>query len=565
MFASQPFKEHGRQPITRLHEEILYMIFLENSTDLDDGFRLIHARSTSQVCQQWRRLLLNSPSIWARLIDLDDLREARPAWVQEVMTRSQNCPLWITGPVHVYRPSPFRKNFFLNLISEHWDRIEILHVSDDWDDSSKNLSVDGQDQAGHWQRLFNRPAPLLKEFAFRYTKRAGLTRRVVQALSPSPLLNGNAPALRMFGIHRNGSASRRPDRFIMDMPSSWLSKLRSFTLQQDLDLTQLLGLLRLTPLLEKLKVTRFAASATDSLQWQESPVSLPRLSSLRLEDWETADVVMFLESISPSAGCCVDIFKPPKSNNPLPLHQEVITRAQHLFMCYIQEYFENRPVKNLFLSYDDQYLEVFEMPSYALRPYSPSFSLSIPNGSEDNSWILQSLFTSRTFANVMAIDLRDWEKGMPYAPSAFSSAKTIDLRIADLEPLSKYLEEANDPLLPELRSLKLHGLELGSEYGVALHNILEQRRQISRQISVLDLSQIGGISCNLDALDEFVGLSVVLPLSMSESEECYVCGTGHPELLRFGDPRCYEPVQPRLRRIPRPFARNSTYGWSCHI
>ncbi|KAF4617623.1 hypothetical protein D9613_006211 [Agrocybe pediades] len=559
MLASEAF---SLSPISRLHEEIMWMIFLKN-TNIHDDLRLTTALCSSQVCQKWRQLMLNSPSIWGRLIDLLDLRYTTSAWVEEIVSRSQNAPLWITGPLRAYQQSPVDPHIFLPLIRKNWERIEILEVSDYWDS--------GQDHAGYWRRLFSRPAPLLKELTFWYTCHSGPTRASPQTwLLPSPLLNGTAPGLRNFEICRQleMSGSRIPDKFTMDMPLSWFSNLRSFALRQDLDVDRLLELLRATPLLETLTITRFAASATESTKEQRIHVSLPRLAYLSLTNWDAPDIVRFLESISASVGCCLFISK-PLQYPPFPHQAQVIARAELLFARYVQEYFDRHQVAQLSLSYDNHYLGIEEIPLSESAPWYSHFSLFIPH-SEANSWIVQLILTSPFFAHVAQLDLSNWEQSIPYAPSAFNSADTVKLQCEGLKSLLKYFEEDsdysdNDLLLPNLHTLTLHGEELSSEH--ELHSVVSMRQHVSRPISVLDLSDIEAISCNLDALDGFVGLSIVFPRTLSTlvAKRDYVCGTGHPEVLRFHDPRYYDPSQTWLdqgRHYRRTAFKVYMYGWS---
>ncbi|KAF4617377.1 hypothetical protein D9613_006216 [Agrocybe pediades] len=215
MLALQTPEERHLSPITRLHDELLWMIMLENTELYNEG-RLTTARYASQVCRKWRQLMLDSPSIWGRLIDTLELQVTSSSWVQEVLIRFRNAALWIIGPMHAFEPSPMKPgisksayrrlmkpDIFLTLVSAEWARIEILDVSDFWD-SGENLTVDGHEQAQYWRRLFNQPAPLLKEFTFRYTTQSRRSARaygVPQAwLLPSPLFNATAPALRKFGV-----------------------------------------------------------------------------------------------------------------------------------------------------------------------------------------------------------------------------------------------------------------------------------------------------------------------------------------------------------------------------
>ena len=51
-------------------------IFEMNANMFVDDRALGTTRSTSQVCRSWRNIMLVTPSIWAKLIDLDYCRNS---------------------------------------------------------------------------------------------------------------------------------------------------------------------------------------------------------------------------------------------------------------------------------------------------------------------------------------------------------------------------------------------------------------------------------------------------------------------------------------------------------
>ncbi|KAF8885051.1 hypothetical protein CPB84DRAFT_140863 [Gymnopilus junonius] len=82
----------------RLNQDVLSLIFMVNtqldnfslglSESYDTGIHpLTTTRHTSQVCQQWRRLLIGSPLIWANSIELGLLAQKRGRWRKEVLRR----------------------------------------------------------------------------------------------------------------------------------------------------------------------------------------------------------------------------------------------------------------------------------------------------------------------------------------------------------------------------------------------------------------------------------------------------------------------------------------------
>ena len=90
-----------------------------------DAIVLDNLRLSSQVCRDWRSIIVGSPSLWAQAIDLDNLLpnifdytsdyESEPEpenegeedgarlWMNEVIRRTGNTPLWIKGQ-HIGEP-----------------------------------------------------------------------------------------------------------------------------------------------------------------------------------------------------------------------------------------------------------------------------------------------------------------------------------------------------------------------------------------------------------------------------------------------------------------------------
>ncbi len=63
-----------------------------------DDNALIHTRTASQVCQNWRSLLLAMPSLWGKLLDFDFLAQSTGDryWGEELVKRTGNeSILWI--------------------------------------------------------------------------------------------------------------------------------------------------------------------------------------------------------------------------------------------------------------------------------------------------------------------------------------------------------------------------------------------------------------------------------------------------------------------------------------
>ncbi|KAF8869002.1 hypothetical protein CPB84DRAFT_1805591, partial [Gymnopilus junonius] len=102
-------------PISKLNRDILLLIFSLNAdmfsppeydlgrgTTLTNHFALDTTLTTSRVCGVWRDVILESPSIWDRILQLERMRELGKEGREEIMKRTGSAPLCILGPSEVY-------------------------------------------------------------------------------------------------------------------------------------------------------------------------------------------------------------------------------------------------------------------------------------------------------------------------------------------------------------------------------------------------------------------------------------------------------------------------------
>ncbi|PPR03264.1 hypothetical protein CVT26_008110, partial [Gymnopilus dilepis] len=114
---------------------------------------------TSQVCHSWRRILLGSPSIWGRLLHLDDMNNMSSARKYELLGRTGDAPLCIRGS----SMSPNTEFFFFGILQTEWRRIKEIDVriSHTWSDSVWNPLL-GSNHALQYFRLLDGQNPILK-------------------------------------------------------------------------------------------------------------------------------------------------------------------------------------------------------------------------------------------------------------------------------------------------------------------------------------------------------------------------------------------------------------------
>ena len=164
--------------ISDLPPEILSLIFLFNTT-VKSFYEVNHdkipqdtTRYTSQVCRQWRFLVLENPVIWSRVIDFT---RGSHLWTEELLKRASNCPLTL---VSRYRP------LSLDILARELEHVSRFGRYDgDITAETRLLVLD----------KFQQPAPYLEELRLRGSSRT-------QYKLPATIFSGNAPRLRQLWL-----------------------------------------------------------------------------------------------------------------------------------------------------------------------------------------------------------------------------------------------------------------------------------------------------------------------------------------------------------------------------
>ncbi|KDR76717.1 hypothetical protein GALMADRAFT_247093 [Galerina marginata CBS 339.88] len=115
-------------PILKLDHDILWYIIKLNTDLFVNHHTLQSTRCYSQVCQSWRSFIIGSPTLWGKLIDLNELYLSGEHWRSEVLRRSGDSLLWVkwdstevsTPPCGLFR------EFFEVIMNDHWERIQKL-------------------------------------------------------------------------------------------------------------------------------------------------------------------------------------------------------------------------------------------------------------------------------------------------------------------------------------------------------------------------------------------------------------------------------------------------------
>ncbi|KDR74851.1 hypothetical protein GALMADRAFT_249762, partial [Galerina marginata CBS 339.88] len=224
------------------------------------------ARRSSQVCQKWRELIIQSPVIWAKIIDLGILARKKGEWRNEILRRTGETTLCITGPLDWTKSAVY----FCTLLARHWERIQKLDV---------------------W--VSNFPC-------------SGNSSTVPTLLADT--LACPAPALEFLRILTSEST---PDKSIIPLcppipdhvSAPWIPQLRAITVYEGMDS---LALLAKTPLLELLRIEPSCCTLRAEKHLNTSRIDLPRLNTITTVQ-SFRDIPFILDSINTAPHCALQL------------------------------------------------------------------------------------------------------------------------------------------------------------------------------------------------------------------------------------------------------------------
>jgi len=250
------------KPSMNLYDDLKWKIFMLNAIDttVEMRHRLKTTIATSQVCRDWRQIILSSSSIWGQLILIAGHQAS--GCLREVLLRSGDSLLCVDANFTL--PDDMDEGnlaIFFKIIENNWERVESLRV------------VMDRKKAGEYicKRMltaFDKPAPLLREFAVKNPRLWGPEEITIG--NPWKVFKDQAPKLRIFDcIPITPSSS-----------SSWLRNLSvlHFT---PASISQVLTVLSSNSTVEVLKISSYTYTpqSDDALLSDRQPVSIP--SSLK--------------------------------------------------------------------------------------------------------------------------------------------------------------------------------------------------------------------------------------------------------------------------------------------
>ncbi|KAF9552559.1 hypothetical protein CPC08DRAFT_714512 [Agrocybe pediades] len=335
-------------PISNLSPDLLWNIFQMNADMNDDEdiqFDRSHdkvdspsdrcqraltcTRLSSQVCSLWRSILLDSPSIWGRLIDVGLLcLKWRNYWAEEIVRRSQDSPLHIKGPI-----AKEKAEFILDLLDKSWDRVCVLDVK------VGNLGLTMREDLERIQNIIFRPTKGLQFFKLDIvSSQAHIDHylrelRGAAAAEDRRIFSDEAPSLKAY-CHSPRLNSRLPG-------SHLLSNIHTFSLlgqSIELSASHLVRALKQIPRLETLRI-RIYRFLFDT-EWDV--VSAKRMELHFLDKLEFCHddinaLTKLMDFFEPSPGCAIHV------QTTFPSLEFHCNAMQILLSRYATSYFEHNP------------------------------------------------------------------------------------------------------------------------------------------------------------------------------------------------------------------------------
>ncbi len=328
--------------IPSLNYDILMYIFTLNADMFADKHALRTTRMTSQVCREWRDLLLGASLLWARLIDLDVLDDNTRCyiWRNELVLRSGTAPLWIKSD---FNETPYRKSFgsitvrnediydFLcRIIRDNCHRIQKLIInSHDWNSVISPT-------------MLCYPAPYLQCLTIPFQKVISRTTESVKDGSITPIFADHAPFLRELKL----------SGYTIHYQAPWLRQLRILHLDGGYNICEVLAVLSAT---HNLRKARLILTGRDDMTSPFLNAYLPLLEFLKLHVGLPDQGAIFLNHIYIPIDCFLSV----RTDYSRVSH---INASDYLplicaFSRYVQRHLQSRP-SNI-LEFNSAYLRRF--------------------------------------------------------------------------------------------------------------------------------------------------------------------------------------------------------------
>ncbi len=496
------------QSIHHLNEDILSYIFALNGDMFSDIHALRTTSITSQVCQRWRNLMLSTPTLWARLIDIDYfIGPLIDNWINELLRRSGTAPLWINSKEF---PGDDIEKILFRILSENWHRTQKLIVVN----HTLNSNI--------VPMLFGYPAPYLETFDVHLEIR-GLSDK--EKAFTAHLFSGHAPILRRFDF----------GHWVIDHRAPWLCNLHSLVLNRAIGVYNALAILTETPMLQKFE-THLQVDTNMPLSYPT--VTLPHLESLKCSG-EPHLCTALLEHIEIPLNCSLRISTSNLYENLSSIQSmEMLDSVINTYSRYVKRFLQSNVFEIVHLYFDPSCNAFFK--AEAIVPVKCLYTISImlrdhSNTSHQLAMVLNKLALldfSRTMKLVFVFPYQMYPSFGPLL-LRFSSLRTLRINSTSLQKLISLQDgikttENSSILFPALEVVEFmqvyrDDVEDADPVAVAVKFTLS-RIQNGHPIAVLDMSDISPFNSapGFQALAEVESLKIVykrlLKLETGESE-----------------------------------------------
>jgi len=504
---------HNKTPTT-IDTDSLWQIFDIIAYENTSQSSIDTLRAASQVCIEWRRLLLSSTLIWAKLINLGIFKRKTKRWINEVLRRTGDSALYVQCTDA--RLSPTWESYLQTLLQENWYRIKLLNIHV----HHKFLTEDGP-----ISQLLRLPAPLLETFnlVWVYSPSSSYAReRLMTNMQLRVDFGKQAPLLRSF----TGTLLHIPSN------AKWLSNLEHLSFRPDYGLLRLLHVLPSLPHLRHL----FLQSVEQDVILKEDlsgiepdiPIILPRLLSIgvliaaeRCYRW--TNYLTLLENIQTGSGYaltftvnCIETFPDPVDMERLGV---IIT--------------------NCFTSLKDDAVElIIKTTGYGLNVKTPGLHVDLQFQSFDYEPYVTTLLKALSmysfrWINITKFTLNINVRKPPYNDlalamllSCLTSVKKLTIHSSEtLAYISQCPLPRSSKLFPALESIQMDSI--GKSTFSYLHTFLQNRVNLGKPIESISVNTI--INTDMESLERFEGLRIVWG---DQERKTYICGSGNSAILK---------------------------------
>ncbi|PPQ70677.1 hypothetical protein CVT26_014616 [Gymnopilus dilepis] len=387
--------------ILQLTNDNMLDIFFLDANIFHEESALQTILQCSHVCTPWRALLLSTPSIWARVLDVDQLIKISSAGQVEILSRTGNAPLWLSANIRGNSKAGDLLSF--SLIRDHWNRIEHL-----------KLCISHLDGREMWPVLA-RPAPILRTFELS-TSQKGL---MDTNSSEMPLFSNRAPVLQSFV----------GECLPLNLSAPWLRGIRQLCLGYHLSMFDILTCLQSTPQLEILITSTVSSRNTNLNQAAHLPtVTLPKLGKLYFQYVDLQDCMTLLRGIQIPDSCFIVCFADRSgisSRSDVDILSKVLGQAIPEFSSHLQRFIQVHSSEvSVVQIYLDNGTFIFgcdtDIQNPKLEHTTPAFIVALMDQFhafstvEDSQPLLPTLFSSCNFDMITTLVL-DFRSILPFS------------------------------------------------------------------------------------------------------------------------------------------------------